>query len=418
MKVKTPILLSLLCVIAGLNSLSAQTSQTAHAAGRIPAKAKAMPTAAPAVNEYAAIDEKALRMPDSSATTPESMAAYINASFKSDREKARAAFIWIATNIQYDIGNMFALNFYETREEKVAKALKSRKGICANYAALFNAICSKAGIRCYEVEGYTKQNGFTDYIPHAWCIAYVDTDWYIFDPTWGSGYVSNAKFIPKVNNYYFMTRPSDIIHSHMPFDYLWQCLYYPVTNQQFYEGKVAEDKTTPYFNFPDSISSYEKLEKTDAYADEARRIEKNGVKNSMIFDRLQHLRREVEVERQNERVGFYNSAITDYNRSTSDFNAYIDYYNKQFKPVKPDTAIREMLNTAAGHLKAAASKLDQIKQPDAATANMIASFRKQIGDLSAHVDEQQAWLDKYFAKGKMGRKMMFTKYTWFGVPLN
>jgi len=393
----------LLSAITGLHPLFAQTS---HTAGKTLPKVNTMP---PPVNEYAAIDEKALLMPDSSAASPGSMAAYINTNFKGDREKARAVFIWIATNIQYDIANMFALNFYETEDEKVAKVLKAKKGICANYAALFNAVCSKAGIRCYEVEGYTKQNGFTDYIPHAWCIARVDTAWYIFDPTWGSGYVSNGKFIPKVNNYYFMTRPSDIIRSHMPFDYLWQCLYYPVTNQQFYEGNVAGDKTAPYFNFPDSIAVYEKLARTDAYADAARRIGNNGVKNSMIFDRLQHLHREIEMERQHERVVLYNAATVDYNKSTSDFNVYIDYYNKQFKPAKPDTAIREMLNTVVNRLKAATSKLDQIKNPDAATADLIVFFRKQIADLSAHVGEQQAWLNKYLAKGKIGRQMMFLK---------
>ena len=36
---------------------------------------------------------------------------------------------------------MYALNFYEKKEDKIAKVLKNRKGICENYAALFTEIC-------------------------------------------------------------------------------------------------------------------------------------------------------------------------------------------------------------------------------------------------------------------------------------
>jgi len=95
---------------------------------------------------------------------------------------------------------MYALNFYAKTEDKITKALKTRRGICENYATLFMDICNKTGIKSFVVEGYTKQNGFADYIPHAWSAALIDTTWYLFDPTWGSGYVNNGKFVSKINN--------------------------------------------------------------------------------------------------------------------------------------------------------------------------------------------------------------------------
>jgi len=370
------------------------------------------------IDGYADIDKKALQVPDTSTTTTEGIAAYINANFSRNSDKARAAFIWIATNIQYDIANMFAINFYEKKEEKIAKPLRTRKGICENYAALFTDICSRAGVRTFTVEGYTKQNGFADYIPHAWCAAFIDTAWFLFDPTWGSGYVSNGKFFTKINNDYFQVRPSVFVRTHMPFDYLWQFLSYPVSNQEFYEGKTEQNKTKPLFNYSDSISAFEKLSEPEAWQAEADRIEKNGVKNSMIFDRLQHLRREIETERQSSIVSRYNSALGDFNKSISSFNAFIDYHNKQFQPMKPDPEIQAMLDASDRPLTEASSKLDQIKGADLNTSALIASFRKQITDLKARIDEQQEWLKKYFSKGKSGRKSMFTKYTWFGIPLN
>src|SRR5262245_46376963 len=103
----------------------------------------------PAVNEFLAIDQKALKLPDSLSKTTADISSYITSNFKTDKQRARAIFIWLATNIQYDVENMFAINFYETRENKIRKSLDSRKGICENYAALFNDICSKCGIRSF-----------------------------------------------------------------------------------------------------------------------------------------------------------------------------------------------------------------------------------------------------------------------------
>jgi transglutaminase/protease-like cytokinesis protein 3 len=138
-----------------------------------------------AVNPYSITDKKALQLPDSLTNSTDNLASYINSNFKTDNEKVRAIFIWVATNIQYDIENMFALNFYEKKEEKISKPLRTRKGICENYASLFCDICLKTGVKSFVIEGYTKQNGFTDNIPHAWCAALVDSSWFLFDPTWG-----------------------------------------------------------------------------------------------------------------------------------------------------------------------------------------------------------------------------------------
>ena len=70
------------------------------------------------VNEFSAIDKKAMQLPDSLTKNTDLIASYIISSFSTDKDKSRAIFIWIASNIQYDIDNMFAINFYEKKEEK------------------------------------------------------------------------------------------------------------------------------------------------------------------------------------------------------------------------------------------------------------------------------------------------------------
>ena len=45
------------------------------------------------MNNYAAIDKKALELPDASAKTTAAIADYINVNFTKQNDKARAAFI-------------------------------------------------------------------------------------------------------------------------------------------------------------------------------------------------------------------------------------------------------------------------------------------------------------------------------------
>ena len=370
------------------------------------------------VNEFSSIDKKALQLPDSLTKTTDQIANYITSNFTTDSDKSRAVFIWVASNIQYDIDNMFAVNFYEEREEKIAKPLRTRKGICEHYASLFTDICQKAGLKAFVIEGYTKQNGFTDYIPHAWSAVLIDGSWFLFDPTWGSGYINGGKFFKKINNDYFKVSSTAFIKSHIPFDYLWQFLNYPVTNQEFYEGKTQENKTKPFFDFADTLQTYEKLNHIDQLISSAYRVEKNGVKNSMVFDRLQHLKLEIENDRQTKTVNLYNSAVADYNDGMNALNDFINYRNKQFTPNKTDPEIQSMLDIADNKLKEAKNKLGQISNPNANASNMIRQLTKSIDDVSVQMKIQQNWLKLYFSKSKAGRKSMFYKVTWLGVPLN
>lgn len=371
-------------------------------------------------NEYATIDKKALQLPDSLTKTIDQIATYITSNFTTDKDKSRAIFIWVASNIQYDIDNMFAINFYEKKEEKIAKPLRTRKGICENYASLFTEICIKSGIKSFVIEGYTRQNGFTDYIPHAWSAALIDSSWFLFDPTWGSGYVNGGKFFKKINNAYYKASPTTFIKSHIPFDYLWQFLDYPITNQEFYEGKTQQNKTKPFFNFSDTLQFYESQNHIDKLISTAYRVEKNGVKNSLVFDRLQHLKLEIENDRQTKTINLYNSAVIDYNDGINGFNDFINYRNKQFTPKKTDPEIQNMLDVPDNKLKEAKNKLGQISNPDMNTSNMIRQLTKSIDDASTQMKEQQDWLKLYFSKNKSRRKSMFyeRKVTWFGIPLN
>ncbi len=374
---------------------------------------------------YAAIDKVALTIPAAQAGTTLDIANYINQNFKTDSDKLRAIFIWTASNIAYDAENMFVIKFDEKPEDKISKALATHKGICENYAAVFQDICKKAALKAFVVTGYTKSNGYASYLSHAWCAARLNDSWYIFDPTWGSGYLNNGTFVPKINDAYFKVSPSAMIKTHMPFDPMWEFLNYPVTNAEFYVGKTQANTSKAFFSYNDSIAAFEKMDEMAQLKATARRIEGNGIKNGLIYDRLAHIKSKIdynirsdEVKHNNGNVELYNSATVEFNEGINEFNAFINYRNAQFKPAKSDAEIQMMVDQAYEKFVAAKAKLKSINNPDANISSLKITLWKSVDDAMDHADEQKSFLKNYFSKGKMGRKSMFYKYTWMGMPLN
>ena len=88
-----------------------------------------------------------------------SIADFIQQNFTSDEEKIRAAYYWVTANIRYDTDSMYAINSTLDPSTKVTAALRRRKGVCENYAAVFTDILSKSGLQAHIVDGYTKQGG-------------------------------------------------------------------------------------------------------------------------------------------------------------------------------------------------------------------------------------------------------------------
>jgi hypothetical protein len=170
------------------------------------------------------------------------------ANFKTETDKIRAVFYWTASNISYDVPGMFDLNVNETVPEKIAKALKGEKEFVLIMLS-FLMILLKSGNSVLYYRRVHQTVRKVSSLAHAWTAAKINNKWYVFDPTWGAGYVNNGKFFKKLNNSYFKVAPSVSIASHMPFDYLWQFSNYPISNNDFYEGKIQMNKTKKYFDF-------------------------------------------------------------------------------------------------------------------------------------------------------------------------
>lgn len=188
-------------------------------------------------------------------SSPEKLADQIANDFKTDIERARAAYTWIAYFITYDIEeSSFPSYSYSTEEErswrelqyskKLSKRVISRRrAVCQGYSYLFRAVCTALNIETTIVTGasktLTRDIGKLYNSDHAWNIITLDNQKYLIDVTWASQ--KDHHNIKYVNDYYFMTPPEDFILNHYPDDYNDALLNKVVSKQAFLNAPLLHD---------------------------------------------------------------------------------------------------------------------------------------------------------------------------------
>lgn len=350
------------------------------------------------INDYAEADRIALTIPSSQTNNSADIAAYINNHLNTDFKKVRAIYIWVAANIKYDADSLHRVILQEDRDELVTRALKRKRGVCENFAAVFTDLCKRCGIRSFAIEGYTKQNAGIDKTGHAWSSAYVDNKWYLFDPTWDAGYHNN--FNGTINTIYFEIEPDEFIQSHMPFDPMFQFLDYPLTYKEFNNGNKSADDFKTYFNYKDSINDFEKLNALKRFANSAARIEKNGARNDVINTKLSQLKMEMEIINQDKDSVLYNTAVNNYNDAVKIFNDFLTYRNNQFTPGKTTTEVHKIFDNIDKLIASARANLKDVKESKAVLVLETGGVEEALDKLSAHIKEQQVFLKNYIGSAK------------------
>lgn len=190
--------------------------------------------------DYSKVDDLVKTYPKSF-PNPKKLAERINTDFTSDTEKVRAAFTWIALNIKYDLkayeeGTSAIAYTYSGEADRLAKeqefrlryaekTMRSKKGVCQDYSALFHIVCDEIGVKCIDILGTSKAHPASiGKLPkaqdHQWNAVKIGNDWKLIDVTWASGSVDmqTGKFKPEFNDGYFFTSPEVLFLNHFPDD--------------------------------------------------------------------------------------------------------------------------------------------------------------------------------------------------------
>jgi hypothetical protein len=360
-------------------------------------------------SEFAAIDSKMDEIPSELTQTTAEISAYINSNFTSESDKIRAAFYWTASNISYDVANMLNIPKNLTSSEKITTALSSRKGVCMHYSEVFASITVQLGIPTVLIEGYTKNKGKVDSVSHVWCAALINNKWSLYDPTWGAGYVNDQKYYKKLNNIYFNTNPKELILNHMPFDYIWQLLEYPINNQEFYDGKTIGSNTAESIDFHAEIAKFIKLEKKEKSIAFLARIKKSGLINNLISERCELLEKEIESYNQNEKGAFFMSIVENMNATSLQYNEYVKFRNNQFVPIVSDSELKGKTQKLLAQINQCESDINSLENVNKENIQNLNSLKKAISDLKKLIVEQDVFVNDYVSKEPAERPKMFVK---------
>ncbi|KAH3793407.1 hillarin-like [Dreissena polymorpha] len=198
-----------------------------------------------------AVDALARQTPDDLADSYERLISHLTSNCKTDVEKVRAIFIWMA-NQDIDGADYSKVTGTDT-PRGVMKLMKDRK---ARYSSLFALLCRQAEIECVVIDGWAKSASYevgdadTDLknLRNSWNAVYVTGGWRLVFPLWACSAVvghstgaytkvesngqavrekevkSSGVTVKQFNEYYFLTDPDTFIYEAFPEQARWQLL--------------------------------------------------------------------------------------------------------------------------------------------------------------------------------------------------
>lgn len=218
-------------------------------------------------SDYSKIDAHARNVPAKYARNVEELAQYLSKPAKSDFEKVRSFFVWMSSNITYDVELFRRYRPGTSMNITAEDILKQKKAVCQGYADLFIALCEEEGIVSKMIPGYSKGFGNrnrTDFstADHAWNAVMLDGKWYLLDATWGAGGLNEKmQYVAQFNEQFFLSDPKVFIQDHMPLYPMWQLLDCPVSMKAFMKGDeaIAQELSSSKkcVDFKQQIDSYE-----------------------------------------------------------------------------------------------------------------------------------------------------------------
>lgn len=136
------------------------------------------------------MDVNSTKLPRAVTLNPSALVFALTKDKAGDKEKFDAIFTWVASNISYNYAAYFSAN--GSSETNIKRLLKSKTGICLDYATLMDTLCELAGISNVTVYGYVRDelsdmNDSLYFDNHAWNAVKLNGQWYVYDVTFAVG---------------------------------------------------------------------------------------------------------------------------------------------------------------------------------------------------------------------------------------
>jgi len=179
-------------------------------------------------------------LPASAETSPEAVGRYLAAAERDPWRLARAVHDYVADRVAYDV-DAYRAGVYPPQD--ALTTFRSRRSVCAGYAALFEAIGRAAGLTVETVAGRARglvSTGMGE--GHAWSAVQLDGRWHLLDTTWDAGYVDAGGFHKQYGTRYFLAPPEVFVTKHFPDDARWQLLPVPRSEGEYMRAPALDPR--------------------------------------------------------------------------------------------------------------------------------------------------------------------------------
>ena len=343
--------------------------------------------------DYSAAERMYVSIPSTQTTTSAGIASYINSHYYTDEKKVEAIYSWLTVNIKYDADSIHYVILDEDNEQRVSYALRRKRGVCENFAAIFADLCNQCGIASWAVEGLTRQGGSLDRAPHVWCVALVNNEWGLYDPTWDAGLFGSRRLDPRYK--YFKVPPAEFIQTHLPFDPIFQLLNYPVNYNDFVRGNTRQNGRKNYFNYRDSLEAFKNMDRLAQYQSEVSRINNAQWPLSRVETKLKRIRFQMEVLNQDTDADLYNAAVDNYNIAVNSLNVFLTYRNNRFQPQKSNAEVQILFQNVQNLIGSAYEKLKRINSSKANLQLDTGDIQQKLDELTTKLKQQQLFFKNY-----------------------
>lgn len=267
-------------------------------------------TTARTVSAYANVDAIMAGFPDQRGESTNEISDFIDHHFHNDSLKLRAVFDWVTRHVDYDVNGASYRSAYKTQAGTVSYVMSYRKGVCQGYATLFVQLCNELNIPAQMVSGVAYSPGNDSNNGHAWVAAQVQQQWWLFDPTWGAGYVQHGQFVRSINYDHFHPDPKVFVTDHMPCDPMWQLISRPLSYNAFDNWQEGTPIRPGNYNYNAAIAQYLSLSPMEQSMAMLRRMEGNGTMQGEILSKYKLAKSNLAVDRHNIASDRYNQAVT------------------------------------------------------------------------------------------------------------
>ena len=328
---------------------------------------------------------EAINVPEEYSKDIDALASYIKENSRDTRQMLWSLQNWLSENVVYDLSVTDVQSKYDT-EGLANWTLRNKKGVCANFSSLFSEVSNRMGIPMFIIDGYTLNNKVRGLDGgHAWCACIIDSVPYLFDPTWGSGYVdpdNPRNYHKRLDPQFFMVSPDSLRNSHVPYDPLMRLGAKGTSDQ----GDTMNPPAVDDAGWLDSLRAYfllDTLERQRALYD---RIIRNGDKNKHAVAFATNVKHSIDaytLEEQQHRCEQIIYQISDLHNRIVDLN---------FVSPGAERSMQKKIGELKAELNDILSRTNSVTTPVLAKpARQISSY---VQDLIRKVDKCETMLKK------------------------